>query len=169
MSHDDQGEPRVTTEVAPEPKSDAVPADAAGSTTAEVGDPTAAMAEVMLQTRRAVVPAVVLGVLALIVGAVLGELVAAVGVCIGLGLGMANARLLRQSVQRRFETLVNNPGTKTHFLSGGAGRLAILTGITLLALILVKPLGFGIVIGLAVFQITLLLLAGTSMFKSVRA
>ncbi len=157
----------MTTEVVHEPANDS--AGSVDGSPAEVGDPTAAMAEVMLQTRRAVVPAIVLGVVALIVGVIIGQLLGAVGVCIGLGLGMANARLLRQSVQRRFEVLVNNPGTKTHFLSGGAGRLAILTGITLLALILVKPLGFGIVIGLAVFQITLLLLAGTSMFRSVRS
>lgn len=168
MSHDDQGEPRVTTEVAPQLAADAAAVDPTDAEGVDLGDPTAAMAEVMLQTRRAVIPAVVLGVLALAVGLVIGELVAAVGVCIGLGLGMANARLLRRSVQRRFEVLVNSPGTKTHFLSGGAGRLAILTGITVLALVLVKPLGFGIVIGLAVFQIMLLLLAGVAMFRSVR-
>ena len=58
-------------------------------------DPTVAMAEVILQTRRAVIPAIVVGVLALIVGVVIDELLVAVGICIGLGLGMANARMLR--------------------------------------------------------------------------
>jgi hypothetical protein len=127
------------------------------------------MSEVALQTRRAVVPAIVIGVIALVVGLVVDELVAAVGLCLGLGLGMANARLLRSSVQRRFEVLVESPGTKTHFLSGGAARLAALTVVTLLAVVLVRPLGFGMIVGLAVFQITLLVFAGVSMLKSVRS
>ena len=113
----------MTTELVPTQPSvepDPVPTDA---TDAVEVDPTAAMAEVILQTRRAVVPAIVLGVVGLVVGVVLGELLAAVGFCIGLGLGMLNARMLRQSVQRRFEILVDTPGAKTHFLSGGAARL----------------------------------------------
>ncbi len=131
-------------------------------------DPTAAMAEVILQTRRAVVPSIVIGVVGLIVGVITGELLAAVGLCIGLGLGMANARMLRTSVQRRFETLVETPGTKTHFLSGGAVRLGVLTGVTLLAVVLVQPLGLGMIVGMIIFQITMLVLAGASMLKVAR-
>ncbi len=157
MSGDEQREPAASA------------APAADSELAAAFDPVEAMSEVALQTRRAVVPAIVIGVVALIVGLVIGELVAAVGLCLGLGLGMANARLLRSSVQRRFEILVESPGTKTHFLSGGAARLAMLTGVTLLAVVLVRPLGFGMIVGLAVFQITLLVFAGVSMMKSVRS
>ncbi len=99
------------------------------------------MAEVVLQTRRAIVPAIVLGVIGLVVGVIIDELLAAVGFCIGLGLGMSNARMLRSSVQRRFEILVDTPGAKTHFLSGGALRLGLLTLVTIAAVILVRPLG----------------------------
>jgi len=150
----------VPTQPSPEPEATSVEA-------AEV-DPTAAMAEVILQTRRAVVPAIVLGVIGLIVGVLLDELLAAVGFCIGLGLGMANARMLRQSVQRRFEVLVETPGAKTHFLSGGAVRLGLLTLLTLLVVVLVRPLGFGMILGMVAFQITLLVFSAAAMLKSVR-
>jgi hypothetical protein len=156
----------VTTELVPTPPSvepEGTPTDAV-----EV-DPTAAMAEVILQTRRAVVPAIVLGVVGLVVGVLLGELLAAVGFCIGLGLGMFNARMLRQSVQRRFEILVDTPGAKTHFLAGGAARLGLLTLVTLAAVILVRPLGFGMILGMVAFQITLLVFSAAAMLKSVRA
>lgn len=172
MSLDDPLEPAVSPQVSDRPVTDdaqdsapAGPSDPFGSGTY---DPTAAMAEVVLQTRRAIVPALVIGVLALVVGLVADQLVAAVGVCLGLGLGMANARMLRSSVQRRFEILVETPGTKTHFLSGGALRLGLLTLVTLLACVLYLPLGFGIIIGLAAFQITLLVFAGAAMLRSVR-
>jgi hypothetical protein len=156
----------VTTErVSTQPP--AAPGSVAGSVT-EV-DPTAAMAEVILQTRRAVVPAVVLGAVGLVVGALLDELVAAIGFCVGLGLGMLNARMLRQSVQRRFEVLVGSPGTKTHFLSGGALRLGLLTLVTLAAVVFLRPLGFGMILGMVAFQVTLLVLSGASMLKSVRS
>ena len=156
----------MTTELVPTPPS--VEPEVTSAEEVEV-DPTAAMAEVLLQTRRAVVPAIVLGVVGLIVGVILGELLAAVGFCIGLGLGMLNSRMLRQSVQRRFEILVDTPGAKTHFLSGGAVRLGLLTLVTIAAVILVQPLGFGMILGMVAYQITLLVFSAASMLKSVRA
>ncbi len=160
MSDDEEREAPVSTESGPQVQ---------GAESEQDFDPTAAMAEVILQTRRARTPAIVIGVVSLVVGLAIDELLTAVGICFGLGLGMANARLLRASVQRRFEILVETPGNKTHFLSGGAARLAVLTVITLVAVILVRPLGFGMIVGLAIFQITLLVFAGVSMRKSVRS
>ncbi|HTY73039.1 MAG TPA: hypothetical protein VMI11_11530 [Actinomycetes bacterium] len=127
------------------------------------------MSEVALQTRRAVLPAVVIGVVALIIGFVIGQPLGGIGVCIGLGLGMLNARMLQDSVQRRFEILVDSPGTKTHFLSSGAVRLALITLVTLGIVILIRPLGFGILIGLAIFQLTMIGFAAVAMYKAVRA
>lgn len=158
----------MTTELVPaQPPVDASPESGEPADLAEF-DPTAAMAEVMLQTRRAIVPGIVLGVVALVVGVLIDELLGAVGFCIGIGLGMFNARMLRSSVQRRFETLVETPGAKTHFLSGGALRLGLLTLVTIAAVVLVRPLGFGMILGMVAFQILLLVLSAASMLKSVR-
>jgi len=143
----------------------AAPADA----TSSLGDPGAEMAEIAMQARRAVVPAVVIGVVALVASFVLGQPLAGIGVCIGLGVGMANARVLQRSVQSRFEIIADAPGTKTHFLSSGAVRLAVLTLGTILTVWLVRPLGFGILIGLAIFQVVMIGFAAVAMYKTVRA
>ena len=71
-------------------------------------------------------------------------------------------------MQRRFEILVQNPEMKTHFLAGGAARLALLTLVTLGLILLSKPLGFGVVLGLVAFQLTLLVFSSAAMYKSVR-
>jgi hypothetical protein len=125
--------------------------------------------EIALQTRRAIVPAVALGVIGLVVGFVIGQPLGGIGVCIGLAVGMANARLLQDSVQRRFELLAAAPGKRTNFLSSGATRLAALTLGTLLLVWLVRPLGFGVLIGLAVFQVTMIGFAAAAMYKAVRS
>jgi len=150
----------------PDPDAPAAPQHPAGESDV---DPVEAMSEVALQTRRAVLPAVVIGVVALIIGFVIGQPLGGIGVCIGLGLGMLNARMLQDSVQRRFEILVDSPGTKTHFLSSGAVRLALITLVTLGIVILIRPLGFGILIGLAIFQLTMIGFAAVAMYKAVRA
>jgi hypothetical protein len=164
VSHDEHAEPAVGTQPAP-------PTEAGPGLTpdGEPRDAAAAMAEVVLQTDRAVIPAVALGVVALVVGLLTDQLLAGVGVCIGLALGLLNARMLRGSVQHRFEAKLSTPeGAKSHFLAGAGLRLTIVTVVTLLALILVKPLGIGIVIGLVVFQLTLLGFSGVAMYRSLR-
>jgi hypothetical protein len=129
----------------------------------------AAMSEVALQTRRVMLPAVGLGVVGLVVAAIIGTPLAGVGVCLGLAFGMVNARLLQGAVQRRFDALAAAPGRRTHFLSSGAGRLAGITLATLLLVVLVRPLGFGVLIGLAVFQVTMIGFAAAAMYRQVRA
>jgi hypothetical protein len=102
------------------------------------------------------------------VGFVIGEPLGGIGVCIGLGLGMVNARVLQTSVARRFELLADKPGRRTGFLSSGATRLAALTLGTLALVWLVRPLGFGILIGLALFQVLMIGFAAVAMYKTVR-
>ena len=167
MNVEDRPEPIIGTESSTppgsEPSSDAMSTDSADETVAVDN-----MAEVALQTRRAIVPAVVAGVIALIVGFVIGEPLGGIGVCIGLGLGMVNARVLQTSVARRFELLADKPGRRTGFLSSGATRLAALTLGTLALVWLVRPLGFGILIGLALFQVLMIGFAAVAMYRTVR-
>jgi hypothetical protein len=131
--------------------------------------PPEAMSEIALQTRRVMLPALALGIVGLVLATVLGQPLAGVGVCLGLGLGMVNARLLQDAVRRRFEALTDAPGRRTGFLSSGASRLAGLTVLTILLVILVRPLGFGMLIGLAVFQVTMIGIAAAAMYRQVRA
>jgi hypothetical protein len=125
--------------------------------------------EVALQTRRMTLPAVVMGVVGLVVATVLGWPLAGVGVCLGLAFGMINARLLQGAVERRFEVLMGGSARRTHFLSSGMTHLAGITAVTLLLVWLVRPLGFGTLIGLAVFQITMIGFAAVTMYRQVRA
>lgn len=157
MNVEDRPEPTIGTESSTPPGTE--PSD---------GVPVDNMAEVALQTRAAIVPAIVAGVIALIVGFVIGQPLGGIGVCIGLGLGMVNARVLQTSVARRFELLADKPGRRTGFLSSGATRLAALTLGTLALVWLVRPLGFGILIGLALFQVLMIGFAAVAMYKTVR-
>lgn len=163
MSADEHAEQAVGIEPPPLAAPPPGPAEAE-----EPRDAAAAMAEVVAQTQRAVVPAIALGVLALIVAAVLSELLVGIGVCVGIGLGLLNSRMLRGSVQHRFETKLAASGERTHFLAGAGLRLTLITAATLLALVLVKPLGIGIVIGLVIFQLILLGFSGVAMYRSLR-
>ena len=96
MNVEDRPEPIIGTESSTPPGSEPPSVDSADDTVAVDN-----MAEVALQTRRAIVPAVVAGVIALIVGFVVGQPLAGIGVCLGLGVGMINARVLQTSVARR--------------------------------------------------------------------
>ena len=173
MNVEDRPEPIIGTESSTspgtEPSSDVIaPGDPAEPSTVDalaVDN----MAEVALQTHRAIVPAVVAGVIALVVGFVIGSPLGGIGVCLGLGVGMLNARALQSSVARRFELLADRPGRRTGFLTSGATRLAGLTIGTILLVWLVRPLGFGLVIGLALFQVLMIGFAAVAMLKAVRA
>jgi hypothetical protein len=125
--------------------------------------------EVALQTRRMTWPAVALGGVGLVVATIIGYPLAGVGVCLGLAFGMVNARLLQNAVERRFEIILGGTKRRTGFLSSGATHLAAITGISLLLVWLVRPLGFGVLIGLALFQITMIGFAAAVMFRQVRA
>ena len=127
------------------------------------------MAEIAMQARRAVVPAVVIGVIALIASFVLGEPLAGIGVCIGLGVGMANARVLQRSVQQRFEIIADAPGPRPTSCPAEPPASQCSRWGRILIVWLVRPLGFGILIGLAVFQVVMIGFAAVAMYKAVRA
>jgi hypothetical protein len=129
----------------------------------------AGYAEVAAQAHRIVWPCCILGVLAVVAAVVVKQAPAGVGVCVGLGLGMLNARLLQESVLRRFQVASRAPMKSGRFFAGGVTRLAGITGIAVVFAIIDRPLGIGVVIGLAIYQILLLGISAVVMYRQVHA
>lgn len=114
--------------------------------------------------RRTMLGAVVLGVVGLAVLLFFNQTWAALGLCIGLGVGMTNFRLVVRSVVRVGQRDLEN---KRRPLA--MNTLARLMAITVVALVLAwfeTPLGLGIIGGLAAFQFILLANATRSMLKA---
>jgi hypothetical protein len=115
-------------------------------------------------SRRTVGAALVIGVAALVAAFSFGHLLVGVGACIGLGMGTLNFRLVGVSVDKVAAMDVDNP--KRPLAVNTFGRMGIITVIALGLCFLSKPLGFGVLAGLAVFQIILIANVARSMAKS---
>jgi hypothetical protein len=130
----------------------------------------AGYAEIAAQAKRIVWPCCILGVIAVVVSVVvLNEAWGGIGVCIGLGLGMVNARLLQQSVLRRFQAATGQTVNGSSFLFSGLTRLAVITGVAVVLTLIERPLGIGVVVGLAIYQVVLLGASAVVMYRQVRA
>lgn len=105
--------------------------------------------------RRTALSAVAVGIVALAALVLTGYGLAGVGVCIGLALALANFRFTGAAAAKavRAERASNRRPLAMNTL----GRLAVVTIIAIGLLLLDEQLGFGVLIGLAVFQFILLL------------
>jgi hypothetical protein len=115
-------------------------------------------------SRRTVGAALVIGVASLVAAFSFGHLLVGVGACIGLGMGTLNFRLVGVSVDKVAAMDVDNP--KRPLAVNTFGRMGIITVIALGLCFLSKPLGFGVLGGLAAFQIILIANVARSMAKS---
>lgn len=108
--------------------------------------------------------ALVVGVVGLVVALLLSQPWVALGLCVGLALGMANFRLIVLSVIRVGKRM---SGSKRRPLAMNTlSRLMLMTVVALVLLWFVPPLGLGIVGGLAVFQVILLVNVVRAMLKA---
>ncbi len=120
--------------------------------------------DVAAVARRTMVGALVVGVLGLVVLLLFSQTWGALGLCIGIALGIANFRLIVRSVLkvgRRVE------GDKRRPLA--MNTLSRLMAMTVVALVLAwvkPPLGLGIIGGLALFQFLMLANVTRSMLKA---
>lgn len=117
--------------------------------------------------RRSVVVACVLGVVALVVSVPLGLVLSAVFACIGLALGMLNSRLVQLSVVRFAKNASARP--KRQFVGSVVGRLALITLLALSLAMLFRPEGIGVIVGLAVFQLLMIIVAAIPMIKELKS
>lgn len=97
----------------------------------------------------------------------LGQLLFGVFFGVGLALGLINALLVRRSVDSI--TAESNP-QKSKMVLNSATRLLVITVVALtIATIFVKNGGLGVVVGLAVFQVVLVLSTLVPVVKKLRS
>lgn len=115
--------------------------------------------------RRSTIVASVLGLASLVVLAIVGHPLMGMFACIGLGLGALNNRMLQRSVLRyaESETIRKGPFSRKVF-----ARLALITVIAFGCALLIRPDGLGVFVGLAVFQVLMLVGAAVPVFRSLR-
>lgn len=120
--------------------------------------------DVAAVARRTMVGALVVGVVGL--GALLffSQPWAALGLCIGLGMGMGNFRLIVRSVVKVGKRAQANK--RRPLAMNTLSRLMLMTVIALVLVWFITPLGFGIVGGMALFQFILLANVTRSMLKA---
>jgi hypothetical protein len=114
--------------------------------------------------RRTMVSAVIVAVVALGVGLVLNYPLAGVGACVGMGLGMLNFRMITASVLRVGRRADANK--RRPLALNTLSRLAAISLVTLGLLFLSFQLGFGVLGGLALFQVLLLANTTRAMFAA---
>jgi hypothetical protein len=115
--------------------------------------------------RRSVIVSAVLGIAAIVGAAFAGHVLFGVFCCVGLALGAVNNRMLQKSVIR-FAT-AGNP-SKKRFRRGVVGRLGAVTLVAIGLAVLVRPEGLGVIVGLAVFQVLMLVGAAIPVMRSLR-
>ncbi len=113
--------------------------------------------------RRTVSMVLVVGVAAFVASISFDKLLLGVGACIGLGLGTLNFRMIGNSVAKVTASGVANK--RRPLAINTFGRLGIITVVTLGLMTFSHELGFGILAGLAVFQVILLANVARSMAK----
>jgi hypothetical protein len=115
--------------------------------------------------RRSAVLSAVLGVVAVAVLSVAGHPLMGIFGCLGLALGALNNRMLQKSVLRY---AAEEQVGKKQFRRGVMTRLSAITLVAIGFGFLVQPDGLGVFVGLAVFQILMLIGAALPVFRSLR-
>jgi hypothetical protein len=114
--------------------------------------------------RRTVSTALIAGVAALVGCVAFGQLLLGVGACIGLALGTFNFRMIGNSVAR--VSARQDENKRRPLALNTLGRMGIITVVTIGLLFVSASLGFGVLGGLAVFQLILLVNVARSMAKA---
>lgn len=114
-------------------------------------------------SRRTVTAALILGVAGLVGCISFGKPMIGVGACIGLALGTLNFRLVGASVIKVGKREDENK--RRPLALNTVGRLGVISVITIGLLLISFQLGFGVLSGLAVFQLVLLANVARSMMK----
>ena len=114
-------------------------------------------------SRRTVLAAVIFGVIGMALCLVFNQPWAALGLGIGLGLGISNFRLIQRSVIKVGKRADEN--RRRPLALNTLSRMGLITVVALGLLFVKFPLGFGLLGGLALFQLLLLLNVTRSMLK----
>jgi hypothetical protein len=109
--------------------------------------------EIARLLRRAVFGAVGIGIVALVVSAILGHVLAGMGVCIGLAIGLVNIRLVTASISKISASDVEKP--KRMIASRALYRLVGTTVVVIALVVLSTTLGIATAGGIALFYFVL--------------
>ena len=124
------------------------------------------LSEIERVVRRTAYGAIAVGVIGAGVALLLGQPLFAPGLAVGIALALANHRVFQSSAMRFTtpEGVVN----RKPFAGSVALRLGACTAVAIGLLILKQPLGWGVVVGLALFQATMLVNALVSLLRYQR-
>jgi len=115
--------------------------------------------------RPTMVVSVALGAVGFVVAALLSAPLAAVGIAVGVGLGVLNFRLLAAGVVKIPVEGTDTKLVKRVLRSRSLLRLAVLTAVVIGAALINASLGMGLVIGLALFQLAFVVNAGRAVLR----
>jgi hypothetical protein len=117
--------------------------------------------------RRTLFSAGVVAVVGAVVAIIVGQPLVAPGLVVGLGLALMNHRVFQSSAMR----FTSDEGTvrRKPFAGSVFLRLGVCTAVAIGALLLARPVGWGVIGGLAVFQALLLLNAVVALIGYQRA
>jgi len=107
--------------------------------------------EVSRMLRYTVFAAIAAGIVALVVLSIIGYPLAGLGACIGLGLGLANIRLVMSTASRLNAsglTKIKRPMAMNTLM-----RLGLTTAFAIVLVVVDLPLGMGVLAGVAVFYL----------------
>jgi hypothetical protein len=114
-------------------------------------------------SRRTMLSALVFGVVGFVACLALDALLVGIGLCLGIALGIVNFRMIQSSVVKVGKRQVEN--ARRPLALNTVARLGIITVIALGLLFVSFDLAFGLLAGLAAFQVLLLVQVARSMYK----
>lgn len=126
-----------------------------------IGNPVTMAADL----RRVSVLAAVLGLAGVIVAFLLGRAWMGAFAVLGLLLGLLNAALVRRSAAR---FAITDSPRKSTFAVSAMGRIAFITALAFVSVLLVRPDGLGVFIGLAAFQLLMIGVGLVPLLKELR-
>jgi len=115
--------------------------------------------------RRVALTAACLAAVGVVALVAVGRPVMGLFLVLGFALGMLNVLLLRREAGQF--AAVEGAG-KSRFALGALGRLAAVTGLALVIAVLLKPDGVGVFLGLAMFQLLMVVVALIPLLKELR-
>jgi hypothetical protein len=124
------------------------------------------LAEVERVVRRTVITCIVVGVLGSALAVLLGQPLFAPGLILGLGLALVNHRVFQSSALRF--TTPEGVLSRKPFAGSVALRLGACTAVAIGLLVVEPAIGWGVIVGLALFQGLMLLNVLVALFRYQR-
>ncbi|HLX88358.1 MAG TPA: hypothetical protein VKR22_07895 [Acidimicrobiales bacterium] len=113
--------------------------------------------------RRTALAAAGVGAAALVVLVLVGHALVGLGVCVGMAMALGNFRMISATTAKAASQKREN--NRRPLAVNTLGRLGVISVIALGFVFLSRPFGFGIIVGLAVFQFLLLANVVVSMLR----